>query len=140
MRKLFGLAVLAVASTASAQEKFVFLTNWYAQVEQGGYYQALATGLYKKAGLDVTIRMGGPQVNGLQLLAAGQADCFMGLDVQTMKAREQGIPAVNVAADLQKGANVMIGHPGVFKRMEDLKGKTILISSDAHTNWWPWLR
>ncbi len=130
----------SLSSAALAQEKFVYLTNWFAQAEHGGFYQALAQGLYKKAGLDVTLRMGGPQVNGLQLLAAGQADCYMGYDVQTMKVHEQGVRAVTVAAAFQKDPEVMIGHPEVFKKMEDLKGKTILISSDANTNFWPWLR
>ena len=136
-----AITLAAVATTAAhAQEKFTYMTNWYAQAEHGGFYQALATGLYKKEGLDVTIRMGGPQVNGMQLLAAGQTDCFMGYDVQTMKARENGIAAVTVAAAFQKDPQVMIGHPETVKTMADLKGKTILISGDAHTNYWPWLR
>jgi NitT/TauT family transport system substrate-binding protein len=134
------LALLASAGAAQAQEKFTYLTNWYAQAEHGGFYQALATGLYKKEGLDVTIKMGGPQVNGMQLLAAGQTDCYMGYDVQTMKVREQGINAVTVAAAFQKDPQVMIGHPETVKKMEDLKGKTILISADANTNYWPWLK
>jgi NitT/TauT family transport system substrate-binding protein len=137
---LFAAAALLAAGSARAQEKFTFLTNWYAEAEHGGFYQALATGLYKKEGLDVSIRMGGPQVNGLQLLAAGQVDCFMGYDVQTMKAREQGVAAVTVAAAFQKDPLVIIGHPETVKKLEDLKGKTILISSDSNTNFWPWLR
>jgi NitT/TauT family transport system substrate-binding protein len=136
----FALLAGAATSPAQAQEKFVYLTNWYAEAEHGGFYQALASGLYKKEGLDVTIRMGGPQVNGLQILAAGQVDCLMGYDVQTMKAREQGITAVTVAAAFQKDPQVMIGHPENFKQMADLKGKTILISGDARTNFWPWLQ
>jgi len=139
-RLLLVAATLAGASAAHAQEKFVYLTNWFAEAEHGGFYQALASGLYKKAGLDVTIKMGGPQVNGLQLLVAGQADCIMGYDVQTMKAREQGIAAVSVGAAFQKDPQVMIGHPETVKKIEDLKGKTILISGDANTNYWPWLR
>ena len=137
---LLALAALGVSLGAQAQEKFIYLTNWYAQAEHGGFYQALAKGLYKQAGLDVSIKMGGPQVNGLQLLAAGQVDCFMGYDVQTMKAREQGINAVTVAAAFQKDPQVMIGHPETVKTMADLKGKTILISADANSNYWPWLR
>ena len=139
-RLLLVAAALAGASAAHAQEKFVYLTNWFAEAEHGGFYQALASGGYKKAGLDVTIKMGGPQVNGLQLLVAGQADCIMGYDVQTMKAREQGINAVSVGAAFQKDPQVMIGHPETVKKIEDLKGKTILISGDANTNYWPWLR
>ncbi|MFO1271204.1 MAG: ABC transporter substrate-binding protein [Rubrivivax sp.] len=140
VRPVLLAAALLGAAGAHAQEKFTYLTNWYAEAEHGGFYQAQVKGFYKAAGLDVTIRMGGPQVNGMQLLAAGQVDCFMGYDVQTMKAREQGINAVTVAAAFQKDPQVMIGHPEVVKKFEDLKGKTILISGDANTNYWPWLK
>lgn len=138
--RVLALSVVAAAAGAQAQEKFTYTTNWYAQAEHGGFYQALATGLYKNAGLDVTIRMGGPQVNIMQLLAAGQTDCVMGYDVQTMKGWEQGIQAMTVAASFQKDPQVLIGHPGVVNKMQDLKGKTILISSAANTTYWPWLK
>ena len=98
---LLAAAAVFATSGAQAQEKFIFLTNWYAQAEHGGFYQALASGLYKKEGLDVTIKMGGPQVNGMQLLAAGQTDFFMGYDIQTMKGWEQGLESVSVAAALR---------------------------------------
>ena len=84
LSKLGAAALLAIgavgtmSSTAHAQEKFTYMTNWYAQAEHGGFYQAVATGLYKKYGLDVTIKMGGPQVNIVQMMAAGQAECVMG--------------------------------------------------------------
>jgi NitT/TauT family transport system substrate-binding protein len=138
-----GLAALSLAggfaASAHAQEKFTYLTNWYAQAEHGGFYHALASGAYKAAGLDVTIRMGGPQVNGMQILAAGQAECFMGYDTQTMKGWEQGIASVTVAATFQKDPQVLIAHPDVTK-IEDIKSRTILISSAAHNTYWPWLR
>ena len=75
-----ALAAAAPWGPARAQsaDKLTFGTNWKAQAEHGGYYQAVATGLYKKAGLDVTIRMGGPQINHPQLLAAGAIDFNMG--------------------------------------------------------------
>lgn len=139
-RRLAALGLALAAAGAGAQEKFVYLTNWFAEAEHGGFYQALASGAYRRAGLEVSIRMGGPQVNGLQLLAAGQVDCYMGYDVQTIKAHEQGVAGVTVAAAFQKDPLVMIGHPGVFASMADLKGRTILISADAHTNYWPWLK
>ncbi len=132
-----GLSLAALG--VQAQEKFTYLTNWYAQAEHGGFYQALANGLYKKEGLDVTIKMGGPQVNIMQLMSAGQADCVMGYDTQTMKMWEQGIQAVTVAAAFQKDPQVIIAHPEV-KKIEELKGKTILISSAANTTYWPWLK
>ena len=116
------------------------MTNWYAQAEHGGFYQALATGLYKKAGLDVTIKMGGPQVNIVQMMAAGQADCVMGSsDLQMIQMREGGVPVTNVAAVFQKDPQVLIAHDDV-KAFEDLKGKTILIASSAQRGYWPWLK
>jgi NitT/TauT family transport system substrate-binding protein len=138
-RLLIGGATIALSGTALAQEKFVYLTNWFAQAEHGGFYQALASGGYKKEGLDVSIKMGGPQVNGMQLLAAGQADCFMGYDAQTIKMAEQGLNAVTVAAAFQKDPQVIIAHPEI-KKIEELKSKTILISSAANTTYWPWMK
>lgn len=133
------LAALGAEPQARAADKFTYLTNWYAQAEHGGFYQAQATGLYSKAGLDVTIKMGGPQVDLMQLLVAGQADCIMGYDVQTMKAWEQGIPAVTVAAAFQKDPAVIIAHPEV-RRFEELKGKTLLIGSAGMVTYWPWVK
>jgi NitT/TauT family transport system substrate-binding protein len=133
-------AALAAALPAAAQEKFSFTTNWFAQSEHGGFYQALANGMYKHQGLDVRIRMGGPQVNVMQLMAAGQTDCVMADVAQTIKGWEQGVTAVTVAAAFQKDPQVLIGHPGVLNRLEDLKGKTILISPAGQQTYWPWLR
>jgi NitT/TauT family transport system substrate-binding protein len=133
------LLALACALPAQAQQPFVFLTSWYAQAEHGGFYQALATGLYKKAGLDVTIKMGGPQVNGMQILAAGQADAVMGYDIAVMKGREQGINAVTVAASFQKDLQGMMTHDDV-KSLAGLKDKTILIATSSRSTWWPWLK
>ena len=140
--RALGAALLALAAIAPAQaeEKFVYMTNWFAEAEHGGFYQAVATGLYKKAGLDVTIKMGGPQVNIFQLMAAGQADCIMGSsDLQIMQTRESGLPIVTVAAMFQKDPQVLIAHEDVTK-FEQLKGKTILIGGGANRGYWPWLK
>jgi len=144
LSKLGAAALLAVGATgtmqAHAQEKFTYMTNWYAQAEHGGFYQAVATGLYKKYGLDVTIKMGGPQVNIVQMMAAGQAECVMGSsDLQMIQMREGGVPVTTVAAVFQKDPQVLIAHDDV-KKFEDLKGKTILIASSAQRGYWPWLK
>ncbi|CAN5568263.1 ABC transporter substrate-binding protein [soil metagenome] len=131
---------LAAAAPAQAQDKFTYMTNWYAQAEHGGFYQALAEGIYKKYGLDVSIKMGGPQVNITQMMAAGQADCIMGSsDIQMMQVREGGVPVVTVAAYFQKDPQVLIAHEDV-KKFEDLKGKTLLIGAQAQRGYWPWLK
>ena len=131
---------LAFAAGAQAQEKLTYMTNWYAQAEHGGFYQAVATGIYKKYGLDVTIKMGGPQVNIMQMLGAGQTDCIMGSsDLQIMVARSNGLPIVTLAASFQKDPQVLIAHEDV-KTFEDMKGKTILIASSARQGYWLWLK
>ncbi len=136
-----ALAVLFASSAVFAQapERIVFATDWLAEAEHGGFYQAVAEGIYKKHGLDVTIKMGGPQVNGLQLLAAGQLDVVMGDALQVISAVEQGVPVTAIAATFQKNPAVIIAHPGVA-RLEELKGKPIAIGAASNTTFWPWLR
>ncbi|HEV8108072.1 MAG TPA: ABC transporter substrate-binding protein [Burkholderiales bacterium] len=137
----FATAAIAVlfASGVAAQDKVTFLTSWYAQAEHGGFYQALATGLYKKHGLDVTIRMGGPQVNGMQLMMAGQADLHMGYDFQVLKSLEQGLTPVTVATSFQHDLQGVMTHEDV-KSLADLKGKTILVATAGRSSWWPWMK
>lgn len=141
-------AALALAASAPlvhsqpaqpALEKVTILTSWYAQAEHGGYYQAVATGIYKRHGLDVTVKMGGPQVNVIQIIAAGQADFVMGKDFQTLSAIEQGVPLVTVAALFQKEPQGMVTHPDV-NSLADLKDKTVLVATSGRSTWWPWLK
>jgi NitT/TauT family transport system substrate-binding protein len=138
-RLAVATAACTLASAGWAQDKGTFLTSWYAQAEHGGFYQAVAEGIYKKHGLDVTIKMGGPQVNGMQLLAAGQADFIMGYDLQVMKSIEQGLPVTTVAASFQKDLQGMMTHEDV-SGLGALKGKTILVSTSGRPTWWPWLK
>ena len=136
---LATIALAAMAFVAQAQDKVTFLTSWYAQAEHGGYYQAVATGIYKKYGLDVTIKMGGPQVNAVQLVAAGQTDFMMGKDFQTLAGIEQGVPLVTVAALFQKEPQGMVTHMDV-NGLVDLRDKTILVATSGRSTWWPWLK
>ena len=139
LRILSALAFLIGSAHAQPLDKLVFATDWLAQAEHGGFYQALAEGTYRKHGLDVTIRMGGPQVNGLQLLAAGQIDVAMGDGLQVLSAIEQSVPLVAIAATFQKNPTVLNAHPGP-QRIEDLKGKPIAIGAASNTTFWPWLK
>ncbi len=137
---LLGAALLVpVAAHGQSPERFVFLTNWYAQAEHGGFYQAVAEGTYRKHGLDADIRMGGPQVNVMQLLLAGKADAVMGYDLQTIAGIEQGLPLVTIGATFQKDPAALIAHPDV-KTLEDLKSRTLLIGQASETTFWPWLK
>jgi NitT/TauT family transport system substrate-binding protein len=144
VRRLLGTAIVlctmhAAAALAQSPPKLVFLTNWYAQAEHGGFYQAVAEGTYRKHGLDVEVKMGGPQVNVVQLLLAGQADLVMGYDLQTIKLIEQGLPVVTVGATFQKDPAALIAHPDV-KTITDLATRTLLIGQASETTFWPWLK
>lgn len=136
---LIGALALPAAALAQTAAKVVFLTNWLAQAEHGGFYQAVAEGIYRKHGLDVEVRMGGPQVNVVQLLLAGQADLVMGYDLQTIKLVEQGLPVVTVAATFQKDPAALIAHPDVGS-LAELKSRTLLIGQASETTFWPWLK
>ncbi|WP_321968416.1 ABC transporter substrate-binding protein [Burkholderia cepacia] len=142
LRRLLVPAAIVAAcwsTSAFALDKVVLLTSWYAQAEHGGFYQAIATGIYKKYGLDVQIRMGGPQVNGMQILTSGQADFLMSYDLQVLKGLEQGLPVTTVGAAMQVDPQGMMTHEDV-KSLADLKTRTILVSTSGRTTWWPWLK
>lgn len=128
-------------ASSSKLDKVTYGTNWFAEAEHGGFYQAVATGIYQAHGLDVTIKMGGPQVNGTQLLMGGVVDFFMGFGANAIKAVEEGIPKITVAAIFQKDPQVLIAHPGVGNdSLEKLKGKPILVSASADITYWPFLK
>jgi len=128
---------LALSAPSMAAEKFTFMTNWYAQAEHGGFYQAQAQNLYRDAGLDVTIKMGGPQVHTMQLMAAGQADCIISDNMQALEIWQQGVQAIPVATTFQHSAIAFLTHPDV-KNQADLQGKTFLLAAEAYTSYWPW--
>ena len=142
MIRLF-LACLAAFATMSAPAQAAdtvrFLTSWFAEPEQGGFYEAKATGLYDKAGLDVTIRMGGPQLNLIQLLLAGEADFVIGYDFQILTARAHGLPVVTVATSFQTDIAGLLVHDDVAS-LAALKGKPIAIGAASRQTFWPWLR
>ena len=119
-----------------------FATDWRAQAEQGGFYQALATGEYRKRGLDVRVVQGGPGVNVPQLLASGAVDMGMGSNsFIVLNLAQQGVPVKAVAAYFQKDPQVLIAHPDQGVRsIGDLKGRPILLSDASVTAFWVWLK
>ncbi len=132
----------AAKTDKPALTHITFVTDWKAQAEHGGFYEALAEGLYKKHGLDVTIREGGPSVNVPQLLAGGAADFGIGSNgfIPLNMVRE-GVPVRAVMAVFQKDPQVLITHPrGDVKSLADMKGKPIMISDASTAAFWPWLK
>ena len=124
---------------AAELTKLVLGTNWFAQAEHGGFYQAKAAGIYERYGLDVTIKMGGPQVNGLQVLLAAETDVVMSSGVRALNAVAQGLPLVTIATSFQKDPSVIIAHSHVTS-LEQLKGRPIMIATTIRVTTWPWLK
>jgi NitT/TauT family transport system substrate-binding protein len=143
--RLFGFVVwLAFAFTVSpvavkAEDQITFGIDWRAEAEYGGYYQALANGIYAKHGLSVIIREGGPQVNHMQLLMAGRLDFNLG-GGRAIEFVQQKLPYVAIAAIFQKDPAVLIAHAGMGNdSFAALKGKPIEIAPDARQSWWRFL-
>lgn len=136
---LFGLLLQA----AQAQQAITFATNWKAQAAHGGFYQAVADGTYKKFGLDVTIRQGGPQVNNRPLLPAKRIDFLMtGNLLHSFDNVKNNVPVVVVAAIFQKDPQALMAHPGQgYENFASLKeAPTALIAKDGQFTWWQWLK
>ena len=125
-----------------SQTRIVFVTDWKAQAEHGGFYQAFAEGLYAKRGLDVVIRQGGPAVNVPQILAGGAADFGMGSNgFIPLNLVREGVKVKAVMAVFQKDPQVLITHPrDDVKSIADMKGKPILIGDASTVTFWPWLK
>jgi NitT/TauT family transport system substrate-binding protein len=144
--KLMCAILAAGIAFASAQaqtlDKVSFGTNWVAQGEHGGFYQALADGTYRSHGLDVTIVPGGPNVNNRLLLPVGNLDFFMSANtLQSFDAVEQNIPTVAVATMFQKEPQVLIAHPDAgVEKFEDLKRLTLFVSKEGITTYFQWLK
>ncbi|QIB33289.1 ABC transporter substrate-binding protein [Ancylobacter pratisalsi] len=136
---LATLASALLAPAAHAADKVTFGTNWVAQAEHGGFYQAVADGTYEKYGLSVTIAPGGPQANNRLLLPVGKIDFYMGANMlQAFSSVGEGIPTVVVAAMFQKDPQVLLAHPDV-ETFEDLKTRTLFISKEGLASYYQWL-
>jgi NitT/TauT family transport system substrate-binding protein len=137
-----GLALaapLAVGCAGRQKGYFRFMTSWTAQAEHGGFYQAVATQRYRRAGLRVDLRGGGAQINALQLLLADRVDAIMGYDVQTLLAVANHLPVVAVAACFQSDLQGVLTHPDVSD-LSGLAGHTVLVNAGGNSSWWPWLK
>jgi NitT/TauT family transport system substrate-binding protein len=139
------VAVLIAISPAGAQtrlDKVSFGTNWVAEAEHGGFFQALADGTYRNYGLDVTIVPGGPNDNNRILLIAGKLDFFMAANtMMSFDAVANNVPVVTVAAIFQKDPQVFLTHPqSKVDKLEDLKPLTLFVSKEGIASYFQWLK
>ena len=151
LKPIIALLALALAACSPAKKAdgptagltpITFATDWHAQAEQGGFYQALATGEYKNRGLDVMIKQGGTAVNVPQLLATGAIDMGMGSNsFIVLNLANEKAPVKAVMATMQSDPQVLIAHQGQGIRwIADMKGKPILLSDASVTAFWVWLK
>ena len=139
------LALFAALSPGRAQsglDKVSFGTNWVAEAEHGGFFQAVADGTYTRYGIDVTIVPGGPNNNNRMLLVAGKLDFFMAANtLMSFDAVANNVPVVTVAAIFQKDPQVLLTHPETkATRLEDLKPLTLFVSKEGIASYFQWLK
>jgi NitT/TauT family transport system substrate-binding protein len=146
VRGIVALTAALVTALASlpvaALDKVTFGTDWKAEAEHGGFYQAIASGIYAKHDLDVSLRPGGPQINQAQLLAAGQLDFNLASNsFIPLNFVKEGIPMVAVAALFQKDPQALLAHPGQGNdSLAALKGKPIMVGGDTRIGSWLFLK
>ena len=146
VRGLFFAAVAAIAAVTDARaqpsDKVTFATNWVAEAEHGGWYQAVADGTFKQYGLDVTILPGGPNLNHRLLLPAGKIQFYLSANLlQAFDAVEQKVPTIAVAAIFQKDPQVLLAHPDQgIEKFEDLKKLTLLVSKEGVASYFQWMK
>src|SRR3977135_2238320 len=139
---LLALAAALMPARAETLDKVSFRTNWVAEAEHGGFFQAVADGTYKKYGLDVTIVPGGPNTNNRILLTAGKLDFFMSANtLQSFDAVTNKVPLVTVAAIFQKDPLVLLTPPEIkISKLDDFKPLTLLVSKEGLASYFQWLK
>jgi len=129
-----------VAAQASL-DRVSYQTNWRAQAEHGGFYQAVAAGIYRRHGIEADIRMGGPQQNPSQLLLGGRVDMIMSNSFEAIRYVQENLPFLCIGSIFQKDPQVIICHPGVGNdTLAALRGKPILVGAAGRVSYWPFLR
>lgn len=139
----FAMTTFGGPHGARALDKVSFATNWLAEAEHGGFYQAVADGTYAKYGLDVTIVQGGPQANNRLLMVTGKVDFFMGANmIQALDAVKEGVPTLAVASMFQKDPIIYMSHPGVgLDKIEDLaKASAYFVGKDNLVTVFQWAK
>jgi NitT/TauT family transport system substrate-binding protein len=129
----------APASASAALPKVRFKTDWYAQAEHGGFYQALAKGYYRDAGLDVAIVPGGPGVLVPQVMLAGQVDIAMGASDDLVIWGAKGLPFVAVGVYMEHDPQAILVHDeSPVRTFADLDHRTIMAVQGV--NWIEYLK
>ncbi|MDN4987293.1 ABC transporter substrate-binding protein [Bradyrhizobium arachidis] len=139
---LLASVVSILPARSETLDKVTFGTNWVAEAEHGGFFQAVADGTYKKYGLDVSIVPGGPNENNRMLLIAGKIDFFMAANtLMSFDAVANNVPVVTIAAMFQKDPQVLLSQPDAkVTKLEDLRPLTLFVSKEGMTSYFQWLK
>ncbi len=141
---LAGAAAVGTASILSphiarAATKIRMMTNWFAEAEHGGFFHAVAAGLYEKAGLDVELKPGGGGLNPMQLMIGGEADIVMSYDIQILTSFEKGVPVRAIFTCYQYDIIGMMTRPDV-NSLAEMKGRKVYFGASGYSTYWPWLK
>jgi NitT/TauT family transport system substrate-binding protein len=134
-----GTAAILRPRGARAATKIRMMTNWFPEAEHGGFYHAVAAGLYEKAGLDVELKPGGAGLNPMQLMVGGEADIVMSYDIQILNSLEKGIPVRTIFTSYQYDLIGLMARPDV-KSLADMKGRKVYFGASGYSTYWPWLK
>ena len=136
------IAAVLVGPSAYCRDKIRFGTDWLAEADHGGFYQAVADGTYEQYGLDVDIVQGGPGSQNRALLLGGKLDFYLGTQQEQLIGVELGIPLVDVAAFYQKNAQVILAHPDRgLDTFEDLaKLGSIFMTQGGFSTYFEWMK
>ncbi|MAV63320.1 MAG: nitrate ABC transporter substrate-binding protein [Rickettsiales bacterium TMED269] len=151
MKKLLVIFMLALCSCSEEGEnistednliEITFATDWKAQAEQGGFYQALAAGLYEKNGLKVKIIQGSANVNVPRLIASNSVEFGIGSNsFIPLNMVANKIPGKAVMAIFQKDPQIIMTHPDSdIRNLKDMRDLPIMISDASIGAFWLWLK
>jgi NitT/TauT family transport system substrate-binding protein len=135
------LLALTQAAPALAQEQkpVRLLMNWFAQADQSGYWQAQLDNSGKDKGLTITTTQGGPKIQTIPQVAAGQAEFGVGNADDILLARLRGAPVRAVFVSMDYVPYTLVYHPSPeIKTITDLKQKTFAVSLGFA--YWEWLK
>jgi NitT/TauT family transport system substrate-binding protein len=132
-----AVALPFAAQAADAPTPVRILSNWFAQPDQAGYWQAQQDRLGREAGIEISVLQGGPKIQTIPQVASGQAEFGIGNADDVLLARLRGAPVRAVFAHLDHVPYTLVYHadPAV-KSIADLQGRTFAVNiGNAYWEW-----
>ena len=128
LRRLFVAACLFLLAShpAAALDQVSMQLKWKHQFQFAGYYAALEQGFYRDAGLDVSIREGGPDIDVTEAVATGKAD-FGVCSANVLRDWTAGRRLVVLAVIFQHSpAIILVPRRADISNVSELRGRTLM--------------